>query len=185
MESNQQLREFPRKECLRSFEQAITWVERVFGTEAFRLFRRGESPDMTGRWAPRRMDLLLELEMVGFAEYGDELDQHWESLSRRDKELFRQALRNQLVTAMTDKRLTDAIWAGTTRPEALNARFEVWLRALSVVLNDVPGSIERAQIRQDLAAQHAPCLTCGAVVPVDDAVLDSARAGLTHRACRR
>lgn len=56
------------------FQTALSWVEMIFGNEAFRQFKTGNENNPVGRWTPRRYDLIYEVEMAGFAQFGDALN---------------------------------------------------------------------------------------------------------------
>lgn len=168
------------------FQLAISWINRVFGNEAFRQFQVGNPNNPSGQWGSRRYDLIYEVEMVGFAQFGDSLEKIWISLDSQQA-LFRMILRNRLIDVMALDRFLDSINQGTTRPEAVNARFEPWLQALQGLASDSSMALKDAKDIQSRIDKTSLCAVCPYPVTPDDAVwmTKGDKQEIAHRYCRK
>lgn len=186
IEANRNLEEFSATDCRGAMETALTWAERVFDKEAFRLFRPGDEGRPPGRWGSRRYDLVYELEMVGFAQYGPTFDVLWNAADRVERELLKLRLRSRLIDAMTNQRFADTMWAGTTRPEAIDTRMKLWTQALESVAQEGSEAIELAQEVHSHLRRTSTCSICPHPMTPDDAVWvhDAGAKRLAHRYCR-
>lgn len=186
MEANRELEEFSAADCRAAMETAATWVERIFDKEAFRLFRLGDEGHPPGRWGSRRYDLVYELEMVGFAQYGPRFDKLWNAADRVEREHLKLRLRSRLIDVMTNPRLADTMWAGTTRPEAIDTRMKLWTGVIKSVAEEDNDAIELAREIHDHLRRTNVCSICPHPMTPDDAVWASTGGSkrLAHRYCR-
>ncbi len=183
-------RDIPSQDAQRyshQFEMAISWVSRIFGNEAFRHFQIGNSNHPAGQWGSRRYDLIYEVEMVGFAQLGDSLEKIWSSLKPLQQGLFRAIIRNRLIDVMTTERFLDSINQGTTRLEAVNARFEPWLQTLQNIVREPDNAIKDAELIQKQISETSLCTLCPYPVAPDDAVWITANneQKIAHRFCKK
>lgn len=173
-------------ECYRQqFQVAVLWVQRIFGNEVFRQFIAGNRDNPAGHWGRRRYDLVYEVEMVGFAQFGAPLEQLWTSAGPTDRDLLRLIMRNRLAEAMTCERFVDSINQGTTRVSAVNARFEAWLGTLAAIMQDTGRAIQEARSMSEALCQSSVCALCPYPVSPDDlawATVKGERAP-AHRYC--
>jgi hypothetical protein len=166
------------------FTNAIRWIDRIFGTESLRLFRMGNGDEPSGRWIRRRYDLVYEVEAVGFGSLGSKLNQIYDSIDYRDQRAFCTSMRSRLVTVMTKEQFVETLREGTTRPNVLRRRFELWLGPLHQAITDPDAFIRRGH--ELLECLNNPvCTKCPQPVAVDDAVLKSTgtRLAIEHRYC--
>lgn len=173
------------KKYRHQFENAVIWVDRVFGKEAFRLFRMGSGQSPSGSWSKYRYDLVYEVEMVGFAQFGDQLNEFWQSADAHEKELLKMIVRHRLIDVMSSKSFTDSLREGTTRPESVRARFEPWNRALqSIALEPHDALVEADLLYQELKDTEF-CAKCAYPLTPDDAVwlYIEGKRKLVHRFC--
>ena len=169
------------------FEIALSWVSRVFGNESFRQFQIGNINRSSGQWGSRRYDLIYEIQMVGFAQFGDSLEKIWNSLDPTHQILFINIIRNRFINVATTERFLDSINQGTTRTEAINARFEPWLQALKNITTGYHNMIDDADFIQKRINESSLCALCPYPVSSDDAVciLDKNEKKIVHRFCNQ
>lgn len=186
MEANRELQEADQTRCRAELECAMQWVDRVFGSEALRLFRKGDGNNPQGRWGNRRVDLVYEVAMVGFAQFGASLERAWKSLQSGEQPLFRSALRSNLIDVMVNNQFTDTLDEATTGSRTVHQRFELWNGALESVVNDPKGAVDQAALIVEKLRQSNVCAVCGNQVTLDDAVLVARGGGVeaAHRFCR-
>lgn len=170
MEAGRHLAPEDGEQYRRQFQTAVAWVDRVFGTEVLRQFLMGNRDNPSGQWGRRRYDLVYEVEMAGFAQFGNALDEFWEHAGPADRELLRLVLRNRLAGVMTSERFVDSINQGTTRVSAVTARFETWLRTLAFITQDLRGAIQEGQRIREASGRSATCALCPYPVSSDDMV---------------
>ncbi len=168
------------------FNNALLWVERIFGKECFRVFRIGNDHNPIGRWGQRRMDLIYEVEMVGFAQFGDVLNQIWESCDDKEKEYLCLLLRHKLISVMTNDSFVASINEGTTRPESIRARFEPWSRVLQSIVAEPNEAIVDGEMLSNSTTEVDFCPRCTYPLTPDDAVWLSigGETELVHRFCK-
>jgi len=170
LEAGRNLQPIDAERYRQQFETAVTWVRRIFGNEVFRQFLMGNENNPAGHWGRRRYDLVYDVEMVGFAHFGNSLEQFWSGASPTDREILRLILRNKLAGVMTSKNFMDSINQGTTRVSAVNARFETWLKTLMSITQDFRSAIQHGQSIQQALRQSAICALCPYPIPPDDVV---------------
>jgi len=185
MEAGRNLEQHDAERYRHQFETAVVWVERVFGNEVFRQFLMGNENNPAGQWGRRRYDLVYEVEMVGFAHFGDSLERFWAAANQKERETLQLIIRNRLATVMTSQLFIDSINQGTTRASAVNARFEMWLKALESITRDFRDAIRQAELIQEALDRSTVCALCPYPISPDDAVwvtVDGERK-LAHRFC--
>jgi len=186
MESNAQAFSIENAKRYRhQFENAVVWVERVFGKEAFRHFRMGSEYNPRGTWSLRRYELVYEVEMSGFAQFGDQLNDFWQSVDAHEKELLKMIIRQRLINVMSSESFTSSLKEGTTRLESIRARFEPWNRALqSIALEPHDALLEADLLYQELKDAEF-CAKCTYPLTPDDAVWlhIEGKPKLVHRFC--
>lgn len=168
MEAGHNLQPADAERYRQQFETAVAWVKGIFGNEVFRQFLKGNEDNPSGQWGRRRYDLVYEVEMVGFAQFGDLLEGYWSNTSSKEREILRLVLRNSLAGVMTSERFIDSINQGTTRVSAVNARFETWLRTLMSITQDFRTAIQDGQSIQEALSQSAICALCPYPISPDD-----------------
>ena len=170
MRANPDLQERDGERYRHQFETATTWVQRVFGTEVFRQFLMGNQDNTAGQWGRRRYELVYEVEMVGFAHFGDTLDKFWAAASTSEQQMLRMVLRSRLAGAMTSERFIDSINQGTTRESAVNARFDAWFKALEPVTRNIRGAVQEGDLIHRAMMQSPICAECPFPMSPEDAV---------------
>ncbi len=170
MEAGRHLEPEHGEQYRQQFQTAVAWVDRGFGNEVLRQFLIGNRDNPSGQWGRRRYDLVYEVEMVGFAQFGNALDEFWGHAGPADRDLLRLILRNRLAGVMTSGRFVDSINQGTTRVSAVTARFETWLRTLACITQDLRGAIQEGQRIREASGRSATCALCPYPVSSDDMV---------------
>jgi hypothetical protein len=122
--------------------------------------------------------------MIGFAEFGSHLDAVWAESSQSERTMIVMALRRRMVTVMTHSRSEETLSEGTTRPEVLHRRFEMWNQALAEIVRDPKVAIQRAQEVHRKLADASVCAICPNQLNGDDALWVSG-GGLAHGYCAR
>jgi hypothetical protein len=186
MESNQYLKLVGERQCREEFSTALVWVSRVFGDETYRLFRGGDANNHRGQWSSRRYELIYEVESVNFVQFGTKLQELWDSGTGYDQEMLRLAIRTAAIDVMVNPRFTDTLWAGTTRTEAVNTRYQLWSQALRHVTDNHEHAIEQARKLHQGLSESNVCCQCPNQVTPDDAVLITldGKPMIVHRFCR-
>jgi hypothetical protein len=169
------------------FERAVTWVERIFGNEVFRQFQMGNDNNPAGQWGRRRYDLVYEVEMVGFAQFGEQLDQFWKTAAAKEQQMLPLITRNKLAAVMTSDKFIDSINQGTTRVSAVNARFEAWLKTMESITQDFRSAIQEGDLISRTLGESSVCALCPYPLSSEDAVWVSVDADrkLAHRFCEQ
>lgn len=169
------------------FNLAIKWVDRIFGNEVFRQFIMGNQNNPAGQWGRRRYDLIYEIEMVGFAQFGDALEKFWNDAEVKEQQILKLILRNRLAEVMISENFLDSINQGTTRVSAVNARFEPWLNALRSICNNFQEAIEEGEYIQNLMTKSSICAVCPYPVSADDAACLTVKQEerIAHRHCQK
>ena len=167
------------------FERAIIWAERVFGNEAFRQFQMGNENNPAGQWGRRRYDLVYEVEMVGFAQFGEQLDKFWSTANVKDQQMILLIIRNKLAAVMTSDKFIDSINQGTTRPSAVNARHEAWSKTMESITQDFRSAVQQGDLIQQALDESGICALCPYPVSSEDAVWApvSGSEKIVHRFC--
>ena len=172
---------------LREFDAAVTWVERVFDKEAFRLYSVGNENNPAGRWARNRSDLIRDLEMVGFAELSHALAECWQSLAGDQRPMFVLAVRCGLIGVMTRDRFRDAMSRTTASQHSVNVRFDMWLGALRQIVANPESAIQDVRDVIEQLEGDIFCGVCRGVLRVEDAhwtmVGDNDEPVLVHGFC--
>lgn len=86
----------------------------------------------------------------------------------------------------TDERFTETLWAGTTRPEAVQTRIRLWTQALNGILQEGGDAVELgAEVHERLRESNI-CGVCPHPMSPDDAVWHALPSGkrLVHRHCK-
>lgn len=184
MESNQNCDAETCAKFRAEFVTAVTWTRKIFGQEAGVLFRRGADGNARGRW-DKWSDLIYEAEMVGFAEYHQQLEDVC-SRSGDDTEDFLRCLRHKLVEVMSGERFMETLKEGTRRPQNVDLRFNLWTGMLASALEDP--EFVRADLRsiRGKLQQSAFCDQCATTIDLlDDAVKipEPGPVRLAHRSC--
>lgn len=168
------------------FNTALVWVDRIFGKEAFRLFRIGSEYNPVGIWTSRRLELVYEVEMVGFAQFGEAIEKYWKSIDIQEQQLFRTIMRHKLLGVMTSQQFVASLSQGTTRPDAVAARFEPWNRTLQALALEPDEALVEADLLKEGLRETPSCALCSYPVIPDDAVwarIDD-KPRLVHRFCQ-
>ena len=165
-------------------DKAMKWTKRVFGREAFYRFEMGNPDNHQGRWVRNKMDILADVEMVWFAEVGDQLDAIWEDSSDMDREFLVKSLRRISINVMLQPKFQDALSKDRTRATNLEQRFDAWYRAMNSIIRYTEREIDTTkQIFQRLATSEI-CNYCPNRMNMEDALWNS-RGQLVHRYCQR
>lgn len=186
MEACRNIQQQGEEQYRQQFEKAVIWVDRIFGNEVFRQFRMGNENNPAGQWGRRRYDLVYEVEMVGFAQFGDLLDRLWNNADSKEQHMLRLIIRNKLATVMTADRFVDSINQGTTRVSAVNARFEEWLKVLESITKDSSSAIQQGELIQQALSESSICALCPYPVSSEDVVWVTVNGEqkLAHRFCQ-
>lgn len=165
------------------FRMALKWVDRVFTpNQCFRRFEMGSADAPQGRWIQRRMDLIHDVELVGFGVFGDRLDQIYDSIGESDKRAFLGAIRSRLVSVMASQDFKDALGAGVRQARNQELRLNRWMRALEYVVSNCDSAIKARHTLDGIIDRQPDCVDCEYPVAADDAVVVGNRVG--HRYCR-
>ncbi len=173
----------------REFRSSIAWVTRVFPSQEFRMFRQGNSSDPNGYW-DRRMDLIFDVEMVGFHEFDDSLTAIWSQIEsdRQSKEAFVLGLKRSLIDVMTSDLFHSTLREQTLKPHVIRRRLELWFDAVRRATDDWEAVAQDAEQVLSLQRSSTACILCPQhLQSAEDAVVVSLsdRDGLAHRFCRR
>ena len=163
---------------------AIKWIKRVFGKEAFCRFEMGNSDNHQGRWVRNRMDVLADVEMVWFAEVGNQLDGIWDNVSDMDREFLVKSLRRISINVMLQPKFQDALSKDRTRATNLEQRFDAWYRAMNAIVRYTEREIDTTKELYLKLANSEICNYCPNRMDMEDALLNS-KFQLVHRYCHR
>lgn len=189
MVANQHASREAISEYKKEFEDALEWTLRVFGQQAFRIFRVGSSGNPNGFWDNRRFKLLYGLELVGFNRVCDTLESVWSRLSTNSgKESFISGIRRRLAYVMMNERFLETLSQNTTSPHMMHRRFELWLEVLQRAVGAWESVIEEVDEVVALQRKSTACQLCpGQISAVEDASLvqRDGGTGLAHTYCYR
>jgi hypothetical protein len=170
MEANREIEKEQIEEYREEFWRSLEWTMKVFGSEAFRLFYAGNEDNPDGSWSKRRMDMVFEVEMVGFQRYGERLDQLFSSLKRTERDDFLTGLRHKLVGVMVNPDFKETLERQTSNSHIVERRFRLWNEALEEAIDDWEGTIERTRLLLDLQRKSTACWHCPKhITSLDDA----------------
>lgn len=171
------------------FESALNWTKRIFPTNEFQMFRVGNVDNPNGHWVRRRMDLLYELEMVGFHELRDRLETVWSRLAKSSKrESFVFGLRHRLIDVMVRDGFLQTFSEQTTAPHIMRRRFDYWLGALRDSAENWEQTAEEGNKVISLARTTTACGLCPSLIAsTEDASLVQvgSKERLAHRFCKQ
>ncbi|MBI4216552.1 MAG: DUF262 domain-containing protein [Chloroflexi bacterium] len=187
MEDNRDLSPEEQQRFQQQMDVAMRWVRRVFGGQVFKQFLVGNADAPAGRWVNRRYDLIYDVEMVGFANYGDSLDKWWGQASAEEQTLLTRVLNRNLAGIMTDQGFVGSINQGTTLPRTVELRFDMWLREVRRITREPERALEEGKELLQSLSQSNICPSCGHPIMFEDATRRYIRGGLkvTHRFCGR
>ncbi|HXY74225.1 MAG TPA: DUF262 domain-containing protein [Dehalococcoidales bacterium] len=170
-----------------SYNETLKWVDRIFGKEAFKQYKRGYEENPSGHWVRNRYDLVYDVETVGFAQFLPQLTAFWNSSDARDKNLFRLILRNRLVHVMAREDFIASMLEGTMKLSAVRSRFNPWLDAMRSSISDINKTLDQAELLNDTISTNQMCIKCEIPVPIDEATLGSFdnKKGVIHLYCQR
>ncbi len=171
------------------FKQALNWTQRVFPNNEFRIFRVGTLNNPSGFWG-RSMDILYEVETVGFYEFRERLDTVWNSLTKKSEkgQSFLLGLRHRLIDVMVSDSFLQTLSEQTTAPHVMRQRFDFWFRALQDAVDDCEGIAQRADKIISLERISTACAYCPQHIgSAEDAVIvfTNGKESLVHRFCRQ
>ncbi len=170
------------------FENALNWVTRVFSDEKFYMFRLGSAENPDGRWVRRRLDLLYELEMVGFHEVLERLETIWNDLQPQKRQTFVFGLRHRLIDVMVMDRFLRTFSEQTTAPHIIRERFDYWLGTLRHSVENWEQTLQEEDKIVSLLRKTTACSLCPSLIAsAEDASLVQVASGerLAHRFCKR
>ena len=183
MAENQEISPGDAAKFTAEFRTALKWVDRVFTpNQCFRRFEMGSADAPQGRWIQRRMDLIHDVELVGFGVFGERLDQIYDSIGESDKRAFLGAIRGRLVSVMANQDFKDALAAGVRQARNQDLRLDRWMRALEYVVSNHESAIKARHTLDGIIDRMPDCVDCEYPVAADDAVVVGNRIG--HRYCR-
>ncbi len=183
MEAHRNLSGSDGERFSRQLDTAIKWTRRTFGREAFCRFERGNSDNPQGKWVRNRLDVLADVELVWFAEVGDELGTLWDRLAEEDQEFFVKSLRRAAIGVMLQDRFREALSKDRTRASNLEERFRSWYRGMNSFIDSPEDHIdETKQIHSELRNSEM-CALCPNRMDMEDSVR-TATGELAHRYCR-
>ena len=184
MEANRNLSDEEEARFGEELDTAIKWTKRVFGKEGFCRFEMGNSDNHQGRWVRNRQDLLADVEMVWFADVGNQLDAIWDNASGTDRDFLIKSLRRIAINVMLQPKFHDALFRDRTRAANLVQRFDVWYRAMNAVIQYTEREIDFTKgIYLQLATSEI-CNYCPNRIEMEDAMLNN-KGRLVHRYCQR
>lgn len=172
------------------FQEALSWSQRVFQPEQlFRLFRLGTQANPNGHWDRKRVELVYELEMVGFYQFRDALDRLWQgplAAQRAQRDNFVISLRRSLIDVMVKADFLETMQGGTKMPHVVRRRFDFWSDALRRAVQNWERLIEGVDKVVALQRRSTACGLCPQRIgAVEDAVVINAggQEALAHRFC--
>lgn len=171
MEENQNADEETLKRLRAEFYGALTWVELIWGSEAFKQYKMGTENTPLGHWVSSRYDLIYDVEMVGFGHFDNLLTKFWESASKNQRDLLRLLLRNRLVGVMTRDSFVASLLEGTWRRQAVSDRYNPWLNTLEIITSDYNEALSEATILHQALLDSNVCIFCGLRVLDEEAIL--------------
>lgn len=159
MEENQNCSPEDITKFNQEFWQAMEWTRKIFRGNALKLFRMGNDSDPDGYW-DRRMDLIYEVEMVGFNRFGELLKQTFKNLSGADQEYFSNGLRYKLVRVMLREDFLRTLLEGTRRPSVMRLRHSLWDKTLEEALKTPEKVIKETKEIITKLRQSDMCTVC-------------------------
>lgn len=171
------------------FENALNWTRRIFPANEFQMFRVGNVDDPNGHWVRRRMDLLYELEMVGFHELTERLDAIWSRLvnpPKRDSFVF--GLRHRLIGVMVGDGFLRTFSEQTTAPHIMRQRFDYWLGMLRNSVENWERTMQEGDKIVSLQRITTACGLCPSLIASTEdtsLVQVGSEERLAHRLCKQ
>jgi len=191
LRNNRGLLEEKAKEYQKRFEKCVDLCFSVFGENAFRRFKPGDSTNNNGNWSASRINMaLFDIQMCGFVPY-----EHNQIINRSD------TIREAMLDLMcNDLEFIQSVELQTSSTKQMTFRFEKWLNVLKQILADTPPSPRNFPyaIKKQLFDADHTCKLCGnQIMAIEDAEVDHIKpysqggtttldnAQLTHRYCNR
>lgn len=191
MENNRHLEPDMLETMRHTFKQAIEIAYLVFGENAFRRYKLGNTYNPNGSWEGSRLNVALwDTLLHGFSSFDKEA---MEPIAWHIREEF-------LDLTAQDAKFSEYISSSTDKPDRIQYRAEAWksrLQALIESHQDTPSDFT-SEFKASLLERNASCQICWKPIEtVDDAVLAFApnywrenktvppNARLDHRFCHR
>jgi hypothetical protein len=170
------------------FASALLWVERIWGDESFKQYKRGTESNPKGHWVRSRYDLIYDVEMIGFGQYGPHLTRFWDDATPGEHTAVRKLLRNRLATVMMGDAFVASMLEGTWRHSAVANRYDPWLHSLEIIVRDFKRAINDGEmLDQTWRDNNNACQICKTPVPIEEAVLIGLgdKKSVVHQYCSR
>ncbi|MEO1351605.1 MAG: hypothetical protein AAFW84_22835, partial [Cyanobacteria bacterium J06635_15] len=147
------------------FEASIKMTYSVFGDNAFRRFRAGNTYDPNGAWESSRLNVAL----------WDTLLYTFSAFSLDEITAIASHVREEFLDMMTyDTKFTDYISSTTDKPERIQYRAETWRSRLQQLVDqNARDPLDfSAEFKKSLFERNATCNVCWKpITTLDDAVL--------------
>jgi hypothetical protein len=191
LRNNRNLLEEKAKEYQSRFEKCVDLCYSVFGENAFRRFKPGDSLNRNGNWSASRINYaLLDIQMCGFVPY-----ERNQIINRAD------TIREAMLDIMcNDNEFIQSIELQTSSTKQMAFRFEKWFDVLKQIMANTPPSPRNFSyaIKNQLFYADPTCKICNnRIMAIEDAEVDHIipyskgrtttldNAQISHRYCNR
>ena len=146
------------------FKQATSLVRSVFAEKAFRKFTPGDEGTVDGRWEPKRVLALADVQLWGMNQY-----EKGQMIGRADR------LYEAAIELLVDPVFQDLITNNTSGKARVKRRFKMWDDMLDGVMQDSAqgARLFPRDVKQALWDESKTCARCGQQIKsFDDAHVD-------------
>jgi hypothetical protein len=189
MRKYQKISDADTAELRKAFNNSVTLVRSLLGSNAFKRYYRGDGKSADGRWESRKFNAALyDILMYGFA-----------SADKNQVMASLDSIREALIVLMSENQdFVDSIELSTSAVRMVKQRFDLWRATLEPILaitKKQPRCFSLA-LKRELYDANPTCQICGQLISdLDDAAVDHIEmywlggktipenARLTHRYC--
>ena len=131
-------------------------------------------------------ELIYEVKMVGFAQFGDALNEFSDSLVAQQRQMFYLALRRELIKVMLRGEFRYTLLESTTSPFSVHRRHDMWGSAIQDIVRNPEIPLKETTSIHHRLSESSICSVCPSQLTADDAVWVSINGDrkLVHRFCQ-
>ena len=191
LRNNRNLLEETAKEYKSRFEKCIDLCYTIFGINAFRRFKTGDSKNHDGNWSVNRINMaLFDIQMCCFVQYTSN-----QIITHADE------IREAMIDLMCNNtEFIQSIEIQTSGTKQMVFRFEKWFNVLKQILTDSPPAprVFPYSVKKQLFDADPTCKICNnRIMAIEDAEVDHVtpysqggpttidNAQIAHRYCNR